>query len=38
MYFRSMFVAGYKRGQTKVTMDTPSSYCTTTDNFLLNEP
>lgn len=26
-----------QKGQTKVTMDTPSSYCTTADNFLSNE-
>lgn len=26
-----------RKGQTKVTMDTPSSYCTTADNFLSNE-
>lgn len=27
-----------QKGQTKVTMDTLSSYCTITDNFLSNEP
>lgn len=26
-----------QKGQTKVTMDTPSSYCTTADDFLSNE-
>lgn len=28
----------WQKGQTKVTTDTPSSYCTITDNFLSNEP
>ena len=27
-----------QNGQTKVTMDTPASYCTITNNFLLHEP